>query len=216
MDGMVHLILSDMKIENAKTTDEKPTKREQRQKLFHFYTSRGYKCHQIQFLPHNKQTTTSQQPVVRVHSNISEPSEPKSEISNTQKVHLISLGCPKNRVDSEVMVGKLYDGPYTMVDDPESVDVVIVNTCSFIQPATEESIETMKILQMGQHKEQAAKKGQKQKLIVTGCMVQRFGSALEEELPEVDFFLGTGRISSYRHCIEDVFKDPWIHRFDPM
>lgn len=157
-------------------------------------------------LPHNKQTTTSQQPVVRVHSNISEPSEPKSGTSNTQKVHLISLGCPKNRVDSEVMVGKLYDGPYTMVDDPELADVVIVNTCSFIQPATEESIET--ILQMGQHKEQAAKKGQKQKLIVTGCMVQRFGSALEEELPEVDFFLGTGEYHRIDTVIEDVFKRP--------
>ena len=192
MDGMVHLILSDMKIENAKATDEKPTKREQRQNYLPLHLQRVQMSSNPIPLPHNKQTTTSQQPVVRVHSNISEPSEPKSEISNTQKVHLISLGCPKNRVDSEVMVGKLYDGPYTMVDDPESTDVVIVNTCSFIQPATEESIET--ILQMGQHKEQAAQKGTKAKLIVTGCMVQRFGSALEEELPEVDFFLGQENI----------------------
>ena len=55
----------------------------------------------------------------------------------TEKVHLISLGCPKNRVDSEVMVGKLQRGPFEMVERPEDADVIIVNTCSFIQPATE-------------------------------------------------------------------------------
>ena len=105
-----------------------------------------------------------------------------------QRVHLVSLGCPKNRVDSEVMVGKLQEGPFELVDEPELADVIVVNTCSFIQPATEESIET--VLEMARFKEE----GSCSKLVVTGCMVQRFGKSLEGELPEVDHFLGTGEI----------------------
>ena len=113
-----------------------------------------------------------------------------------QRVHLISLGCPKNRVDSEVMVGTLQQGEFELVDEPEGADVIVVNTCSFIQPATEESIET--VLEMARFKEE----GSCQKLVVTGCMVQRYGQALEAELPEVDHFLGTGEY----HRIEEVLR----------
>ena len=105
----------------------------------------------------------------------------------TERVHLISLGCPKNRVDSEVMVGKLRAGTeWELVDEPDGADVIIVNTCSFIQPATEESIDT--VLEMAGYKASGSCK----KLVVTGCMVQRYGRSLEDELPEVDHFLGTG------------------------
>jgi len=115
----------------------------------------------------------------------------------SQKVHLVSLGCPKNRVDSEVMVGQLMDASrYDLVDDPDGADVIIVNTCSFIQPATEESIET--VLEMAKFKES----GSCSKLVVTGCMVQRYGSSLEGELPEVDHFLGTGEY----HRIDEVLS----------
>jgi ribosomal protein S12 methylthiotransferase len=113
-----------------------------------------------------------------------------------QRVHLISLGCPKNRVDSEVMVGKLQAGPFELVDDPASADVIVVNTCSFIRPATEESVDT--VLEMAKFKQQ----GSCQKLIVTGCMVQRYGKDLETELPEVDHFLGTGEY----HRIDEVLS----------
>lgn len=111
-----------------------------------------------------------------------------------EKVHLVSLGCPKNRVDSEVMVGKLQKGPFELVDDPSAADVIVVNTCSFIQPATEESVNT--VLEMAGYKT----KGSCRKLVVTGCMVQRYGRALEDELPEVDHFLGTGEY----HRIDEV------------
>ncbi|HJN72303.1 MAG TPA: 30S ribosomal protein S12 methylthiotransferase RimO [Myxococcota bacterium] len=111
------------------------------------------------------------------------------------KVHLVSLGCPKNRVDSEVMVGTLSERDYELVDDPDGADVIVVNTCSFIQPATEESIET--VLEMARFKE-----GRCKKLVVTGCMVQRYGAELEGELPEVDHFLGTGEY----HRIADVIR----------
>ena len=114
-----------------------------------------------------------------------------------ERVHLISLGCPKNRVDSEVMVGKLQRGPFELVDDPSLADVIVVNTCSFIQPATEESIET--VLEMAGHK----RAGTCRKLVVTGCMVQRFGRSLEDELPEVDHFLGTGEY----HRIDEILAD---------
>ncbi len=93
------------------------------------------------------------------------------------------------------MVGKLMDASrYELVDSPDGADVIIVNTCSFIQPATEESIET--VLEMGRFKES----GSCTKLVVTGCMVQRYGASLEGELPEVDHFLGTGEY----HRIDDV------------
>jgi len=113
-----------------------------------------------------------------------------------QRVHLVSLGCPKNRVDSEVMVGTLLADGFELVDDPETADVVVVNTCSFIQPATEESIDT--VLGFGELKE----RGTLKKLVVTGCMVQRYGSSLEGELPEVDHFLGTGEY----HRIAQVLR----------
>ena len=111
-----------------------------------------------------------------------------------EKVHIVSLGCAKNRVDSEVMVGILQQKQHAFVDTPEEADVIIVNTCSFIQPATEESIDT--VLEMARLKQD----GRLKKLVVTGCMVQRYGESLEGELPEVDAFLGTGEY----HRIGDV------------
>jgi len=113
-----------------------------------------------------------------------------------ERVHLVSLGCPKNRVDSEVMVGKLRQGAFELVDSPEDADVIVVNTCSFIRPATEESIDT--VLEMAKLKHT----GRAKKLVVTGCMVQRYGKNLELELPEVDHFLGTGEY----HRIADVLE----------
>ena len=109
------------------------------------------------------------------------------------RVYLVSLGCPKNRVDSEVMVGKLQEGAWEMATEPDDADVIVVNTCSFIQPATEESIET--VLEMAKFKEE----GRCKKLIVTGCMVQRYGASLEGEFPEVDVMLACQCCDSLRH-----------------
>ena len=98
---------------------------------------------------------------------------------------MISLGCPKNLVDSEVMLGLLKEKGWVPSARDEA-DVVIINTCSFIREAKEESIET--ILAMAAAKEE----GKCQRLVVTGCLPQRYGPELLEELPEVDLFLGTG------------------------
>ncbi len=107
------------------------------------------------------------------------------EAAGKQRVHLISLGCPKNRVDSELMVGALNGSGCRMVDEPEDADVIVVNTCAFIDSAKEESIDT--IVEMARFKEL----GSAQRLVVTGCMSQRYGKELAAEMPEVDVFLGT-------------------------
>ncbi len=100
------------------------------------------------------------------------------------KVHFISLGCPKNRVDAEHMLGIALQGGHSLVDSPDDADAIVVNTCSFIGEAKKESIDA--ILRMGEIKKETG-----QKLIVTGCLAQRYGKELEESMPEVDHFLGT-------------------------
>lgn len=102
-----------------------------------------------------------------------------------KRVHVISLGCPKNLVDSEVMLGFLQEAGFTAVTEPEAADILLVNTCGFIQSAVEEGIDT--ILALGELKEDLPDKV----LVVTGCMVQRYGEELAAELPEVDLFIGT-------------------------
>ncbi len=100
------------------------------------------------------------------------------------KVHFVSLGCPKNRVDAEHMLGISVEGGHSVVEDPGEADAIVINTCGFIGEAKKESIEA--ILEMGAVK---AKTGAK--LVVSGCMVQRYVGELAQELPEVDAFLGT-------------------------
>src|SRR5262249_35841769 len=102
-----------------------------------------------------------------------------------RKVHLSSLGCPKNQVDAEVMLGELVASGYHVTLAPADADVLIVNTCSFIQPAKEESIET--ILEMASYKTD----GRPKRLVVTGCLAERYGKELRIEMPEVDAFVGT-------------------------
>lgn len=99
--------------------------------------------------------------------------------------HLISLGCAKNLVDSEVILGSLTTQEYTLESDVEKADVLIVNTCGFIQPAVEEAIS--EILDLLKIKEEFPEK----KVIVVGCLVQRYEGSLAEEFPEVDLFVGT-------------------------
>ena len=98
---------------------------------------------------------------------------------------MLTLGCPKNRVDSEVMLGTLSQRGYRLVDDPAAAEVIVVNTCAFIGPAKQESIDS--ILELAEYK----KTGQCGTLVVTGCLSQRYAPELAREMPEVDHFLGT-------------------------
>src|SRR5579875_4073380 len=102
------------------------------------------------------------------------------------KVHLLSLGCPKNLVDSEVMLGALTHAGYQITMAPEDAEVLVVNTCAFIEAAKKESIEA--ILQAAEIKRHRAGR----RLVVAGCLSQRYGAELREKLPEVDVFVGTG------------------------
>jgi len=104
------------------------------------------------------------------------------------KVGLVSLGCPKNLVDSEVMLGILAERGYQITPRAEEADVLIVNTCGFIDPAKQESINT--ILEMASHK----KSGTARKLVVAGCLVERYQKEILRELPEVDAILGTNEL----------------------
>ncbi|HJV64333.1 MAG TPA: 30S ribosomal protein S12 methylthiotransferase RimO [Geomonas sp.] len=105
---------------------------------------------------------------------------------NKEKVSLVSLGCPKNLVDAEVMLGYLSKDEYEVTTDEMQADIIVVNTCSFIKEAKQESIDT--ILDLADRKHDARCK----LLIVTGCLPQRYQEELAKELPEVDIFIGTG------------------------
>ena len=104
---------------------------------------------------------------------------------NKYNVSLVSLGCPKNLVDAEVMLGHLPAERFEIITDESQADIIVVNTCAFIRDAQEESVET--ILEVADYK----KNGHCKLLIVSGCMPQRYQDELNKELPEVDFFMGT-------------------------
>lgn len=112
------------------------------------------------------------------------------------KVHLTSLGCPKNRVDAEHMLGIARSLGHELVTDVEDADTLVINTCAFIDEAKQESIDG--ILELADLKE---KSGGQKKLIVTGCLAQRYSNELEKEIPEVDHFFGT---SDYAQ-VADIF-----------
>src|SRR5437660_1311164 len=103
------------------------------------------------------------------------------------KIGLISLGCPKNLVDSEVMLGLAQQAGHELTHDAADADVLVVNTCAFIDASKQESIDA--ILEMAQHKN-----GSCRKLIVTGCLAERYRDELKKEIPEIDAVLGTGEV----------------------
>lgn len=114
----------------------------------------------------------------------------------SKTVYMVNLGCPKNQVDGEVMLGLLAREGYALTLDPGQAEVLMVNTCSFIHEAKEESIDT--ILELARYKE----KRTTTRLIVTGCLAQRYGQELREALPEVDVFVGTGEFMRIAAILE--------------
>ncbi len=112
------------------------------------------------------------------------------------KVGFVSLGCPKNLVDSEVMMGILARGGYELTARADEAEVLVVNTCSFIEAAQKESVDA--ILEMAEHKKFGAAK----KLIVAGCLVERFRAQILEQVPEVDAVVGTGEVERIMEAVE--------------
>ena len=120
------------------------------------------------------------------------------------KIGLVSLGCPKNLVDSEVMLGLAQSAGHELTNDAQSADVLVVNTCAFIDAAKQESIDA--ILEMARHKQDGACR----KLIVTGCMAERYRNELKKEIPEIDAVLGTGEIPGIVDAIGDAQHGPSV------
>jgi ribosomal protein S12 methylthiotransferase len=116
----------------------------------------------------------------------------------TTRVFMHTLGCPKNRVDSEVMLGTLADAGYRLVQDPQKAEIIVVNTCGFIERAEEESVDA--IVELAEMK----RTGRCKKLVVAGCLVQRHGEELAREMPEVDHFLGTGAYPEIARVVSDA------------
>ena len=116
------------------------------------------------------------------------------------KVGMISLGCNKNRVDSETALGLLADHGYTFTGDPADADILMVNTCGFIESAKEESIDT--IFEMAQYKQT----GKCRLLVVTGCLAQRYEEALKAEIPEIDLLMGVNQYKELPAAIERALK----------
>src|SRR4029453_15800252 len=114
------------------------------------------------------------------------------------KIGLVSLGCPKNLVDSEVMLGLARDAGHELVQDAAAADVLVVNTCAFIDSAKQESIDA--ILEMARHKNE----GTCRRLIVTGCLAERYRDELRAEIPEIDAVLGTGEVREIVSAIAGV------------
>ena len=116
------------------------------------------------------------------------------------KILFISLGCDKNLVDSEEMLGLLESGGYSFTDDEEEADIIVINTCCFINDAKEESVQT--ILEMAEYK----KAGRLKALIVSGCLAQRYRQEILDEVPEVDAVLGTTAYPEIFRAIEEALK----------
>ena len=123
------------------------------------------------------------------------------------KVGMVSLGCPKNQMDAELMLGRLRDAGIELMAESGLADVVIVNTCGFIEDAKKESIEN--ILEFAQLK----KEGQIRKIIVTGCMAERYKDELLKELPECDAVLGLGANGDIVEAVETVLRGERMARF---
>ena len=117
---------------------------------------------------------------------------------HTLKIGFVSLGCPKNLVDTEVMMGQLAADGHELTPEPADADVIVINTCSFIDPAKQESVDT--ILEMAEYK----KTGKAQRLVVAGCLVERYRADIQKTLPEVDAVLGTNELSKITALCEGL------------
>ncbi len=122
------------------------------------------------------------------------------------KIGLVSLGCPKNLVDSEVMLGLAQQAGHDLTQNAADADVLVVNTCAFIDSAKQESIDT--ILEMAQHKRDGACR----KLVVTGCLAERYREELKTEIPEIDAVLGTGEVPDIVRAIEGLARPLAFYR----
>src|SRR5436305_11272004 len=118
------------------------------------------------------------------------------------KIGMISLGCAKNLVDAEIMLGSVLQRGMEITSRAEDADVLVINTCAFIDSAKEESIEAI----LEAHQQRGLNKRPDQKLIVSGCMSQRFARELRNDLPEVDAFIGLDEVKELGQIVERILR----------
>ncbi len=133
-----------------------------------------------------------------------------SNDSNKMKILFISLGCDKNLVDSEEMLGLLNREHFEFTDDESEADVIVINTCCFVNDAKEESVNT--ILQMAEYR----KSGSCKALIVTGCLAQRYKTEISDEIPEVDAILGTSSYDKIVDAVKSTICGEKFEKFNPL
>ena len=126
------------------------------------------------------------------------------------KLLFISLGCDKNRVDTEFMLGMLRDDGIEMTDDEYEADIIVINSCCFINDAKEESINT--ILEMAEHKKDANLKA----LLVTGCLAQRYQDEIKKEIPEVDAILGTNSYEDIVNAVHQTLEGKFYENYHTL
>ncbi|CDZ24793.1 Ribosomal protein S12 methylthiotransferase RimO [[Clostridium] cellulosi] len=124
------------------------------------------------------------------------------------RVGMISLGCPKNQVDAEIMLARLHDENYVLTPDVSSADVVVINTCGFIEDAKKESIEN--ILEMAQLKKEGKIKG----IVVTGCLAQRYFKEMEQEFPEVSCILSVGSAGAIAQAVKAAYENKKLNLYE--
>src|SRR5256712_11499428 len=127
-----------------------------------------------------------------------------TDFSRKPKVGMISLGCAKNLVDAEIMLGSVLKRGMRVTSRAEDADVLVVNTCAFIDSAKEESIEAI----LEAHQQRGLNRRPNQKLIVSGCLSQRFANELRQSLPEVDAFIGLDQVSELGAIVEKIVARP--------
>src|SRR5207302_7570767 len=133
------------------------------------------------------------------------------ELPSKPKIGMISLGCAKNLVDAEIMLGSVLQRGMEITSQPEDADILVINTCAFIDSAKEESIEAI----LEAHQQRGLTGRPDQKLVVSGCMSQRFAKELRDEMPEVDAFVGLDQIAQLGAIVEDVLaKRPALNGED--
>src|SRR5881275_2287342 len=134
------------------------------------------------------------------------------EFLSKPKIGMISLGCAKNLVDAEIMLGSVLQRGMEITSRPEDADVLVINTCAFIDSAKEESIEAI----LEAHQQRRLNRRADQKLIVSGCMSQRFAKELCREMPEVDAFVGLDQVSELGKIVEKILgKRPTLNARRP-
>src|SRR5438552_13883439 len=127
----------------------------------------------------------------------------RTDSARKPKVGMISLGCAKNLVDAEIMLGSVLQRGMEITSQPEDADILVINTCAFIDSAKEESIEAI----LEAHQQRGLNRRPDQKLIVSGCMSQRFAKELRQEMPEVDAFIGLDEVKELGAVVERVLAN---------